>query len=326
MKKIILMMLGLVFLSGCASIPTTQIAAFANSTKAITENIDAVIDEYNNTVLDRKFTSSAATFKGSHANQLTATELAKITKPITVEQKKKFAIYKANKALGGYATSLSLLASAGSRADIDLASAKLYGSMISINNQYKTIKETKKDLFNTENMATVSKLIAAIGSVVVEEKRRKAIKGIVVQANPKVALICDEISSQLKTAGIEDGISASRAYTLSEELQEYWLQADDQSKFNWRKSEVKRLHKLQQDMFNSKLLVQKSQKAIMAVKSAHNILAKELEKDRFTSASIAAAIGRLKELDKHYDDFEDLLLSCKEITNNDKGVLSCDDK
>ncbi|MEJ1355965.1 MAG: hypothetical protein RPU91_13930 [Candidatus Sedimenticola sp. (ex Thyasira tokunagai)] len=326
MNKTPIAVVGLLLISGCGSTPTTQISAFANSTKAITENVDAVIDEYNNTALDREFTSFAATYKGSHANQLTATELAKIAKPITSEQKKKFAIYKANKALGSYATSLSLLSSAGSRADIDLASANLYGSMISINDQYKTIKETEKDLFNTENMATVSKLIAAIGSVIVEEKRRKAIKGIVVQANPKIAIICDEINSQLKTAGIEDSISTSRAYILSEELQEYWTQADDKSKFNWRKSEVKRLRELQQNMFNSKLLVQKSQKAILAVKGAHDTLAKELEKNRFTSASIAAAIGRLKELDKHYDDFEDLLLSCKKISKNDKGVLSCDDK
>ena len=326
MNKTPIALMSLLLISGCVSTPTTQITAFANSTKAITENVDAVIDEYNNTALDRDFTSYAATFKGSHANKLNATELAKITKPISTEQKKKFAIYKANKAIGSYAASLSLLASAGSRADIDIASANLYGSMISINDQYKTIKETEKDLFNTENMATVSKLIAAIGSVIVEEKRRKAIKGIVVQANPKIALICDEINSQLKVAGLEDSISTSRAYILSEELQEYWSSADDQSKFNWRKSEIKRLRELQQNMFNSKLLVQKSQKAILAVKSAHDTLAKELEKDRFTSASIAAAIGRLKDLNKHYDNFEDFILSCKKITKNDKGILSCDDK
>ena len=326
MKILVLSVSCMLFIGGCASTPTTQIAAFGNSTKAITEKIDTVMEEYNNTALERQFTDYAATYKEGHARYFSSDKLAEIEKPITPKQKKNFAIYRANKALGGYANSLSLLSSAGSRVDIDLAAANLYGSMISINDQYKTIKETDKDLFNTENLANTSKFIAAIGSVIVEEKRRTAIKEIVIDANKNIALICDAINSQLKEAGIEDSISASRQYILIEEIKEYKSLAKAPSKLTWRTSEIKRLHGLQQNVFNSKLLVQKSQKAILAVKNAHEILAKELKNDKFTSASITSAIGRLKELDKHYDDFDALLLSCKKITKNDKGVLSCDDK
>lgn len=42
--------------------------------------------------------------------------------------------------------------------------------------------------------------------------------------------------------------------------------------------------------------------------------------------AIALAIGRLKDLESHYDSYETLLLECKKIEKDDKGVLSCADK
>ncbi|NRA61853.1 MAG: hypothetical protein HRU25_13275 [Psychrobium sp.] len=316
----------LLLISGCVSAPTTQISAFANATTAITERIDAVIEEYNNTALNRQFISYASSYQGEHAQHFSSDELAKIEKPVTVKLQQSLAIYRANKSLGQYSNSLSLLATSDSRIDIDVAATNLYGAMTSLNAQYKTIKETDEDLFDTENFAMASTLIAEIGSVIIEEKRRLAIKKIVIAANDKVAVVCDEINNQLKIAGIENNISASRQYILTEEVKEYKSRAKRRTKLAWRASEIKRLYELQQAVFNSKLLIQNSQKAILAVKEAHQVLTKELQNDKFTSASITLAIGRLKELDSHYDDFEGLLLSCNNISKNENGVLSCDDK
>ncbi len=313
-------------LAGCGATPTTQIAAFGNSSSAITEKVDAVMVEYNNAALERMFTDYAATYNSNHASLLTSDELAKIEKPITPGQKKTFAIYKANKALGEYSKALSNLANAGSRVDIDLAAAKLYGSITSLNDQYKTLKDTQDDLFNTEKLANFSSLIAAIGSTIIEEKRRRAIKGIVQDAAPNITLICDVIIEQLKSAGIGDAIATSRLYVLREELIDYKSRILKPTTLDWRRAEIKRLYYLQQNAFNSKLLVQQTQNAITAVKNAHATLAKELKKGRFTSAEIASTIGRIQELEKHYNDFETLLLSCKKITKDKEGILSCDDK
>lgn len=323
MKSVYLV--GAIFLAGCATTPTTQISAFGNSTSAVTEKVDSVINEYNSAALDRKVTDFAATYNGERAILLTSDELRKIEKPITSEQKKNFAIYKANKALGAYSKSLSELASAGSRVDIDLAAANLYGSIANLNDQYKTLQETENDLFNTDKLASFSTLIAAIGSTIVEEERKKAIKGIVIEADPKVSLVCDVINKQLKSAGIEDAIATSRQYILSEEIVDYKSRAKTTMTLEERRAEIKRLYSLQQDVSNSKLLVQQTQKAIVAVKESHATLAKELKEGRFTSAAIALTIGRLKDMEKHYDDFEALLLSCKKITKNDQGILSCED-
>lgn len=311
---------------GCSSTPTTQIAAFGNSTSEITQLVDSVMDEYNNASLERNFTDYAASYTGDHSDLLTSSELAKIQKPIKPEQRKIFAIYRANRALGEYAKALSSLATASSPVDIDIAAARLYGAMVSLSDQYKILRGTDREIFNDENLAKASVLISAIGGAVVEEKRRSAIQGIVVDADPNVALLCDEINNQLNIARIEDSIAASRQYILVEELIDYKAQVKEKTTLDWRRSELKRLYNLQQGVFNSKLLVQKTKTAIREVKHAHAILADELKQGRYSSAAIASSIGRLRELVRHYDDFEGFLLNCRRITKNEMGILSCEDE
>lgn len=324
MKSLITLSCAL-FLFSCASTPTTQISTFGQSAKAITESVDAVMTEYNDAALERSYTDYAVTFNAPGAPSLTRDQLGKIAQPITAAQRKTFAIYRANKALGSYALALAELANAISRDDIDRAAAELYGSMVSLNEQYAALTESKAQLFTEDNFAGFAKAISAIGHMVVEKKRRDAIKKIVTQADPHIIRICDTIVEQLKSAGMEDAIAASRTYVLAEEVLDYNDRVKPSSTLEWKRNQIKRLHGLQQDLANSKLTVQQAVKAIEAVKKTHGIVAKEVSKNRFTSAEIAAAVGKLKALEQHYNDFEELLLSCTDITSDSDGVLSCND-
>jgi len=248
---------------------------------------------------------------------------------MTTEQKKSFAIYKANKSIGNYADALAQLVDANSLKDLDLASSKLYGSITTLNSEYQKLKGVS--LFSKASRATSSKLIEGVreaivkaGSMVLEKKRREAIKGIVLESDSKIALMCDEIIAQLETAGIEDALSASRQYVLSEEISDYNFRI--KSSLQERRSDIKRLHKLQQRVINSKLLVQQTIKAVKQIKSSHAILAGELKKDKFTSASISTEISQLQLLEANYGDFESFLFSCQNRSKNEKGILSCDDR
>lgn len=310
-------------LLGCSTTPTTQISEFGHSTQAITEKMDAVMDEYNNQALTRQFTDYAASYTGSHASLLTTDTLAQITNGLTDTQKKNLAIYRANKALGHYAKALADLANADNRSDINFAAANLYGSITSLNKQYNTLKN--EDLFNSDYLTISSTIITAIGTSIVESKRLKAIKVIVLEADPKIALLCDEINRQLKISGIEQALIASRKYVLVEELSDYKSRLKNNLSLEERRYEIKRLYQLHQDIIHSKLLVQQTQKAIVAIKTAHATLADELTQDRFTSAAIASTIGQLKDLKNQYEDFDELLSTCDAITKNDQGILSCDD-
>lgn len=313
-------------LSGCASTPITQIQAFGDSTKVITDRVDSVIAEYNQAVLTRSFTDYAATYSGGHANGLTSKLLGDIQQPIDEKAKNGLAIFKANRAIGAYAKALSSLSIAGSRTDIDLASAKLYGAMTSANTQYKTVSKSTNDLFDAKDFAVTTAQVAAIGSQIVEEQRNAAIRGIVIAADPKISALCDVIDKALDDSGIYDGISTSRQYVLSEEIKNYKAQVQKDTTLEWRRAEIKRLYDLKQGVNTSKLLIQNAQKAIQEVKNSHGTLASELTNNKFNSEAIALAIGRLKDIETHYDSFEALLLECKKIEQNDKGILSCADK
>lgn len=316
----------IVLLTGCATTPTTQIEAFGDSAKALTDKVGAVIDEYNEAVLTRRFTDYAATYSGRHASLLTSTLLEEIHQPIDNNAKQGMALYRANSAIGAYAQSLSALATAGSQADIDLASAKLYGAMVGINTQYNATNPSGTDLFSTTDFAAATKLIAAIGSSIIEKQRNDAIKGIVISADAKIGTLCDLIDRQLDESGVYEGIRASRQYVLTEEVKDYQSRAQQDTTLEWRRTEIKRLHSLQQGVITSRLLVQNAQKAIRAVKEAHAVLANELKNDKFTSASIAQAIGHLKDLENRYNSYETLLLECKKIEKDKNGSLFCNDE
>lgn len=318
--------LALGVLTGCSTTPTTQITAFADTSHAVTEKVDTVLGEYNDAALQRQFTDYAATYNLRYGNRLTTDELAKITRPIDSQFKKTLAIYKANQALGTYSKALSELANAGSRSDIDWAAANLYGAMTSLNAQYQTLNGGDRNIFDDTKLATISTLIAAFGSSIVDERRNEAIKAVVTEADPAITAICDTIDGQLETAGIEDVIAQSRKYILTEELLDYRTRVQKDRPLGWRRGEIARLYALQQEIFNARLQVQQTRKAIVAVKQAHATIARELRQDRFTSAAIASTIGRLKELEKRYDDFDSILVSCEKISRDKGGLLSCDDK
>ena len=62
MKAIYVISIVALALTGCTTTPSTQIQAFGDSTKAITDKVDAVIGEYNQSALTGRFTNFAATY------------------------------------------------------------------------------------------------------------------------------------------------------------------------------------------------------------------------------------------------------------------------
>jgi len=305
MKKIIIGALSVVIISGCASNPSNQVSAFAQSSHAITEQVDAVLTEFNSASLERKFTSIAANYKGDHAKKFNFDVLDAINTAVTPAQQTQLAIYRANQSLGQYAAALAALANADVQTDVDAASTELYGALTSFNSQYQTIKGDDVELFNQQEVATIQAAITAIGSEIVEQRRRKAIKSIILAAKDNINLVCDVIISQLNSAGIADGIALSRKFILANQIKEYRvISAKNSSKLIPRTKEVRRLWNLQQGMLNSTALVEQSTKGISEIKAAHATLADEVANDEFSSIAIANAIGRLQQINNHFKDLE----------------------
>ncbi len=319
MKKLAVGLLIVTFLSGCASTPTGNIEAFGDATKSVTEKIDAVIKEYNSENVNNELTKLA-----QHKKPLTFSKLDPV-KDVLIggADKKKYALYKANYAIGSYADALSGLARSGTREEIDLAASKLYSSLHSFNEQYKTLKETEDELISDKTSAGIGKVVAAIAGIYAEKKRGEAIKSIIIKADPFIQTIIDVIINELMKGVIEKRLYIMKHTELSGYIKEYNSSVATAS-FSKKRESLNKIYEKYLEMQSSSASISQAVKAMKEVKRAHSTLRKEVEKNKFTSKEIVKAIGRLKDIGSHYDDLEELMLSCEtEIISDDKKGIIC---
>ncbi len=172
MKRLAISLMIILFVSGCASTPTKNIEAFGLATKNVTNKIDTLMSQYNSAEINDTITSVAQSKKSFKIYSFAPIEKVLARKA----NKKNYALYKANDALGKYAEALSGLAKAGDRGKTDLAATKLYASIYNFNKQYKILNETTTDLIPKEKIAIFGKIVAGVSGLYFEQKRGKAIR------------------------------------------------------------------------------------------------------------------------------------------------------
>ena len=319
-RPILLLVTILAFVvSGCVSSKTSgNIAAFGTATKGVTDKINTVIKDYNDALIQNELTEIAQSRSRFQINSFDSIEDILIKEA----EKKNYDLYKATQALGAYAKALSELANAGSREQIDLAATKLYGSLNGMNEQYKAILETQDDLIPNETSSLISRVIAEIGSYYIERKRNKALKEIIPAANGPIQIICDVIEKELLKGAME-----RRLYTMKHtELYGYISDYNDIvaiESFEKKRAILSKVYEKYLEMQSSSASIQTATKAIRAIKKAHNTLNNDLMKGEFSSGDIVKAIGELKNIHDHYDDLEELMLSCDTeiIADPNKGII-----
>lgn len=101
--------------------------------------------------------------------------------------------------LGDYAQALEALSTADFRKDVDEASKELYGSLIGLKETYKKVSGKELPL-DEKDIGLISTAVDAIGSVIVEAKRREAIKTIIINADDAVQDASKLIASEFGEA------------------------------------------------------------------------------------------------------------------------------
>ena len=308
-----------ILLSGCAATPTGNIEAFGNAAKGVTEKINNVINEFNSAKVNNELTKIA-----QHKRPITISKLDPIKKVIIGDvDKKKYALYKANKAIGAYADALSGLAKSGSENEIDLAASKLYSSFHNFNEQYKVLAETDDILIKGKTSARIGSIIAAIGGAYADKKRGEAIKSIVIKSDPYIQSIGDVIIKEFLKGVIEERLYTIKHTELSGYIKDYNAKVT-KSLFSAKKKSLNKIYEKYIEMQSSSASITQAIKAIKEIKRTHKILKNEVEKDRFSSKELVASIGRLKDIESHYDDLEAMMLSCEtEIVADDKKGIIC---
>jgi len=318
MKIVLLIATSVLALTGCASAPTGNIEAFGIAAAGVTEKIDAVISDYNAANINDKLVIMAESNK-----KYVKSDFDPIKKIIIRDSdKKNFALYKANKALGDYGKSLSALAKAGSREELALASVKLSTSLKGMNKQYKSLAETEKDIISDENSGLISRVISEISTYYAASKRGKALKKIIIASDDSVQTIGKVINEQLVKGVIEGRLYAMRSNELAGYFADYNSKSS-KSTFSKKKKALDQIYKKYIIMESSTATVVQAQKAITSVMVAHAKLKTELEYNRFNSKEIFAVISNIKTVHKSFDDLEELMKNCKTkiVSDEEKGII-----
>jgi len=322
MRHLTLLFSIVLLLSGCGvAAQTGNIGVFGEATKGVTDKIDAVITEYNEANIQNVVTKLA-----QHKKTITIDDFNPVTELIIKEaDKKDYALYKANQALGDYALALSGLAQAGSRQEIDVAATKLYGSLQTINSQYKVLKGTTTNLIDDKTSAGLAKVIGEIGNLYIEEKRGEAIKSIVISADKYIQIICDVIIEELLKGTIETRIFTMRNTEISGYIKDYndTLATSATATFEDRLKSLNVIYKKYEVMQASSAPVAQAINAVKAIKEAHGTIKSDVEKDIFTSKNIVEAVGKLKDINDHYNNIGELMVNCKTqlISDEKKGII-----
>jgi len=98
--------------------------------------------------------------------------------------------------------------------------------------------------------------------------------------------------------------------------------------FDHKKKTLESIYQKYRAMQASSAAVEQAITALQSVKNAHATIMKEVREDRFTGKSIVAAIGTLKDVHDHYDNLEELMLTCKTqvVADERKGIICKEDK
>ncbi len=318
MKIVPIALVAAALLSGCTSIPTGNIEAFGVATADVTNKIDAVISDYNKANVNDKLVVMAQSNR-----KYVKSDMDPIKKVIIRDSDKKgFALYKANNALGNYARALTSLANAGSHEELALAGVNLSKSLKGMNEQYKTLKETEKDFISDESSGKISRVISEIASYYVDYKRGKALKEVITAANPSIQTIGKVISDQLLRGVIEGRLYTMKGNELAGDFADYNAMVEKLS-FSQKKKALDDIYEKYIAMESTTATVTQAQKAILSVMKAHNELAAELKNDRFDSKRIAVALQNIKTVHKSFDDLEELMKSCETeiIADDEKGII-----
>lgn len=346
-----------IFLSGCA---TTQIASnqqatdknkpdfsvlvksFGDDTKAIGEKTKTIFTEINSTQLnaditwltytqnydpfsakrgDLKLTDEMINFpsiptKTNKGNSYFADGEFRSAEPISIYID----------ALNNYGSALSNLAVAGSRKDMELASANLYSAALKLDTSYQTVVGGTAPSKNTKDIAAiVSSSIVEIGVFYNTRKRNEALRRIINSANPKIQEICKQINTVLDPETFGQSIAQNRQKIFMANMYDFRNSINTRpTTLAWRVEEIKRLISLKDEYDKSAETTKNANAAIKTIADTHQALVEAIN-NKSKEEDLFKKILELKKMVDNSKSYKEMLLTCTsgKYKSDDSGKITC---
>lgn len=361
LPRVMISLVGIVMLTACTQTPTQQISQFGVAVEQLTNEIDSTIATSNEKSVNYQLLKIAAQSRAgqnmpinegdcaivlsqgtgntdtSHdrpAHQadpacalLSQATFEDIT-PIYAENEiKSLFVVRANKSLKQYAQSLQRLNDAASSAAIDAAVIRLDNALVGIYSHYTVLAEDTggKQAFET-SLAVISTAVNAMGRSFAERQRKQALKTILIESDPWIGRLTEQMTLAIETHRFDDLIGAYDQAELNERFREYNKQVRNQhlSAEN-SQQRIDQLYAEWQAYSTRSLRKQAVLKSIEAIREGHATLVSQVQADLFTSSEVTRSISELQDHYKSLTSFHDLLTACNGqlALNKDNGEYTC---
>jgi hypothetical protein len=139
--------------------------------------------------------------------------------------------------------------------------------------------------------------------------------------------MCDTIIREFMKGTIQERLFIIRYTELAGYISDY-NETVTKANFDHKKKGLESIYQKYRAMQASSATVDQAIAALQSVKKAHAAIMEEIHEDRFTGKNIITAIGTLKDVHDHYNNLEELMLTCKTqvVADDKKGIICKGDK
>ncbi|MBY7900339.1 hypothetical protein KW507_02455 [Vibrio fluvialis] len=306
-------LLGATALSGCSVTPTSPIASYSDNARQVSQQIDGLISDYNasarNEVLANLTTSPNKVTKQSLQTAAQA-GLGNLDGN---------ALYQANQALLTYSQALYQLSTTASNQEMARTGVKLADALSDLDHAYQ--KWGKASVISDEQAARSSRIISEAFAVYTDRQRAKAIRDLVMAADPLVQSLSRHVAEQI----LRQDFSQRLEMAKNIELSLYLTAVNNTSRQDLllRRQAVEQSYQRYSAMLASLAAVESSARALHEMASAHHVIASEVQAGRFDSSRIIDAVQHLKRTHKLFSSVEDMVNTCLSQVIIDQNGARC---
>ncbi len=277
----------------CATMQLSHIGSFSQASADLAKQAADAYADVNDTAIERRIfeiavtaeTPTNATFKKTIDDSNLAVRISLL------------------RGIEDYSKALGNLASADFRKEIDKASKDLYGALGGLQTAYAAA--TKKALpLSDDKLGIIATAVDAIGTAMAEDKRREALKAVIIQANPSIKESMRLLSEELPV--LQNFASENLNTIYSEKVKAYQKEAAKLS-FNQRVARLRDIRQAYERIRITSILLEEIGTAGKKISDAHTALYKAVAENKFTTDELVREVKNVVGLAKSIKDFHDKL-------------------
>jgi hypothetical protein len=297
-------------LGGCESVSLSQVSQFGTASTELSENAKKAFNSIDQVTVDRQLYSIAADPKSGPTDSSFNGLFNVAGSDASAKEKGERLKLRldALDALSDYSTALKEIVEADASPDIDAASLNLNTSLISLRDTYKKAsnKESKID-YKTIGLLTTA--VNAIGRAITEEKKRSAIKEIVIKADPAVQQTALMISNDLGSNTDLAKYAYQSLYNTRTSIQTAYNLERKSNNFDSRYALLVRAKEINTAANSANEFFGAVSKGSEAIARTHAAMKNTVEQDQFSSADVGRSLAELQKQAKSVREFQNSLVT-----------------